>query len=445
MTEYRTNIPGQRVPFLDERTGLLTREWYQFFATLFNATELGTGGDGDKGDITVSGGGSVWTIDNGAVDTAKLGGDITPAGKTLLNDSDAAEQRATLGLGTLATMDDGDFVYRSGDTITGWLNVNEYLVGKSSITLNLTGQATDGAMIVTVDDTYNAYYSSVINDVMRSAVGYHGTDDVFTVRLYDIEGLNEEIGLTASYDGAVSLYYDDAVRLETTTTGTTITGDVLLNQYGTGSGAVMDLWGDDYQASGIRVLISTGIAERASLRWVDLTSLWQLRAYDGTGASAETMIRALYNGAVELYHAGSKTVETSATGATVTGTLDATTNLTVNGTAVSLEGHRHVAVQSVTSAATVTPDADNDDIVIVTSQAEGMTLANPNGTPVQGQRLVVRVKDNGTSRSIAYGSEYRAIGVTLPTATTISKTLYLGFMRNATDGKWDGIAVAEEA
>lgn len=228
MTEYRTNIPGQRVPFLDERTGLLTREWYQFFATLFNATELGTGGDGDKGDITVSGGGSVWTIDNGAVDTAKLGGDITPAGKTLLNDSDAAEQRATLGLGTLATMNDGDFVYRSGDTITGWLNVNEYLVGKSSITLNLTGQATDGAMVVTVDDTCSAYYSSVINDVLRSAVGYHGTDDVFTVRLYDIEGLNEEIGLTAAYDGAVSLYYDDTVRLETLSLGVSVSGGIFV-------------------------------------------------------------------------------------------------------------------------------------------------------------------------------------------------------------------------
>lgn len=101
-------------------------------------------------------------------------------------------------------------------------------------------------------------------------------------------------------------------------------------------------------------------------------------------------------------------------------------------------------VQTVTSSATVTPTSLND-IVTINAQATGLTLANPSGTFAEGQALMIRIKDNGTARSITFGSNYRAIGVTLPTTTVISKTLYLGIIYNSIDGKWDVLGTPQQA
>lgn len=104
-------------------------------------------------------------------------------------------------------------------------------------------------------------------------------------------------------------------------------------------------------------------------------------------------------------------------------------------------------VQTVTSASTVTPNADTDDFVNITAQAAGLTLANPTGTPGDAQMIVIRIKDNGTARSITFGTEYRAIGLglSLPTTTVISKTMYIVCVRNNTDTKWDVVNVMQQA
>lgn len=102
------------------------------------------------------------------------------------------------------------------------------------------------------------------------------------------------------------------------------------------------------------------------------------------------------------------------------------------------------AIQSVASAATVTP-ASTDDLVTVTAQAEALTLANPSGVWSPGQGFVVRIRDNGTARTIGFGTAYRALGVTLPTTTVISKLLYIGVIYNATDTKFDVVSVSKEA
>lgn len=98
-------------------------------------------------------------------------------------------------------------------------------------------------------------------------------------------------------------------------------------------------------------------------------------------------------------------------------------------------------VTSEASNATPTPNADTTDVHIITALAAGATFAAPTGTPTQGQQLIIRVKDNGTARALGWNAIYRASSdLALPTTTVLSKTLYCGFIYNATDSKWDLLA-----
>lgn len=102
-------------------------------------------------------------------------------------------------------------------------------------------------------------------------------------------------------------------------------------------------------------------------------------------------------------------------------------------------------IGSTTSSSTPTPNGDSHDQYEVTALAVGATFGSPTGTPTDGQKLIIRVKDNGTARSLAWNAIYRVIGTELPTTTVISKTIYVGCIYNSADTKWDVVAVAEEA
>lgn len=118
---------------------------------------------------------------------------------------------------------------------------------------------------------------------------------------------------------------------------------------------------------------------------------------------------------------------------------------TAQQTALDLKATIAPRIQSVVSSATVTPASATDDMVVITAQAAALALANPTGSPSQGQALIIRIKDNGTARAISYDTLYRAIGVTAPTTTVISKTTYIAMVYNSTDTKWDIIGTRTEA
>ena len=92
---------------------------------------------------------------------------------------------------------------------------------------------------------------------------------------------------------------------------------------------------------------------------------------------------------------------------------------------------------TATSSATPTPNAGTTDEFDLTALAAAATFAAPTGTPENGQKLLIRVKDNGTARTLGWNGAYVSSGVaTLPTTTVLSKTHMFLFIYNSTAAKW---------
>lgn len=100
---------------------------------------------------------------------------------------------------------------------------------------------------------------------------------------------------------------------------------------------------------------------------------------------------------------------------------------------------------STTSTATLTYDSDAYDVYTITAQAAALSLANPSGTPTDGQPILIRVKDNGTARALTWsGSQWLAVGVDLPTTTVSGKWLVILAVWEDTADRWHVVHVGQE-
>jgi len=102
-----------------------------------------------------------------------------------------------------------------------------------------------------------------------------------------------------------------------------------------------------------------------------------------------------------------------------------------------------ITTEASNAAPTPTGFAEQN-IHTITALAAAATIGVPSGAVVNGNSLLLRIKDNGTARALTWNAIYRAVGVTIPATTVISKTLYVGAKYNSADSKWDVIAVGQE-
>jgi hypothetical protein len=121
------------------------------------------------------------------------------------------------------------------------------------------------------------------------------------------------------------------------------------------------------------------------------------------------------------------------------GNVDNTSDATKNSASVTLTSKRITKrVGTEASSATSTPTGDTVDMWTVTALAVADVIAAPTGTPTDGQALMLRIKDNATARALSFNAIYRFSSLLpAPTTTILSKTLYICFVYNVADTKWD--------
>lgn len=112
---------------------------------------------------------------------------------------------------------------------------------------------------------------------------------------------------------------------------------------------------------------------------------------------------------------------------------------TIQGDITNLQTAVTLKVTNITSSATPSIDYDVDQYNI-TALATNITSVSLSGTFVDRQRLIVTIKDNGTARTITWGSSFNGTWATLPTTTVVGKTWIGGFIYNATTSKYECVA-----
>lgn len=161
-------LPKNQSPITDDRTGLVSRDWYRFFLNLLNkANSGGGGGSGTVTSVNVSGGTTGLTTSGGPVTTS---GTITLAGTLDVDNGGTGQTTAAAAITALTGTQTSGYYLRSNGTNASLSAIQ--VADVPTLNQNTTGQAGSVANALTagtgisysVGTTYDGSVAVTINN-----------------------------------------------------------------------------------------------------------------------------------------------------------------------------------------------------------------------------------------------------------------------------------------
>jgi hypothetical protein len=249
-------IPKNQSPITDDRTGMVSRDWYRFFLNLLNkANSGGGGGSGTVTSVNVSGGTTGLTTSGGPVTTS---GTITLAGTLDVDNGGTGQTTAAAAITALTGTQTSGYYLRSNGTnaalsaiqVADVPTLNQNTTGQAGSVANAltagtgisysVGTTYNGSVAVTID---NSAPDQVVSLTGGTGISTSGTYPSFTItntapdQIVSLTGAGTT-NVTGTYPNFTITSNDQYVGTVTSVSGTGTVNGISLSGTVTSSGSL---------------------------------------------------------------------------------------------------------------------------------------------------------------------------------------------------------------